>query len=180
MGICDTGDQGAYTCGLHGHDSTGNPIDRPLEASPAQHDTRAVPDLVDMLTASKSFESAWYAAALEEYADDPAMRPTVEKYRDRLVALKAQSDDEQKKGHMVNLLLALGVEQTPGDSQLTLTDYIDRLQPKHLTALQAIEKHPDDPGIDPEKLVFFYVRNFVDIDSQIGRASCRERVSTDV
>ncbi len=164
--ICDTGEQGAYICGLHGRDAQGKPIDRPSEATLAEHDARAVPDLVNMLRVSKDLGSAWIAAALEEYAGDPAMRPEVEKFRDQLISMKAESDDEIKKGHLATLLMALGVEQSPGDSMLILTDYIDELKPKHLTALAAIEKHPQDPGIDPSKLVFFYVRNFVDNDSR--------------
>jgi hypothetical protein len=164
--VCDTGEQGAYICGLHGHDAQGKPIDRPSEASLAEHDARAVPDLVNMLRASKDLGSAWIAAVLEEYAGDPAMRPEVEKFRDQLISMKAESEDEIKKGHLATLLMALGVEQSPGDSTLILTDYIDELKPKHLTALAAIEKHPQDSSIDPSKLVFFYVRNFVDNDSR--------------
>lgn len=163
---CDTGERGDYTCGLHGVDAQGKPIDRPPGARLAGMDMRAIPDLVEIATTANGYRSSHAAAMLGEYAASPTLpdaKATILTYKTELLRAKAISiSDVQKQGALISLLLGLGVELPVGDSQSILGDYISSLEPRHLTALETIANHADDPTIDASKMVSLYVRNFVD------------------
>ncbi len=163
---CDTGEHGDYTCGLHGIDAQGKQIDRPPGASLAGMDMRAIPDLIEIATKANGYRSSHAAARLGEYAASPDMpdaKAAILNYKTELLRAKSISiSDAQKQGALTSLLLTLGVELPVGDSLTVLGDYLVSLEPRHLTALETIASHGNDPSIDASKLVFFYVRNFVD------------------
>lgn len=167
---CDTGDQGAYYCGLHGKDALGNPIDRPRPLALVNKDIRVVPELLARLQSCENYRCTWPADAIEEYAiaaDLPAARTLILESLEQLKTLYAQAgEDVQKKAALTSLLLTLGVELSPGEGQALLVDFWPNLGPKQLTALHSITNHPNDPTIDPDKLMWFYVRNFVDNTTQ--------------
>lgn len=181
---CDTGEAGAYNCGLHGKAADGSPIDRPPVAVLAQKDMRAIPDLLNIVLKSDGITGRRYAAMLEEYAnatDLPAAREAIAAHKDELLAAKqAAGDDAWKKNALISLLLTLGVDLPPAEAASVLDTYLGDLEPLQMRALEIITAHPDDPGIDPQKVMWFYVRNFADRpdNADPGRAAAVRTVST--